>query len=203
MIWMDFIMHACKKPELQISSGSILAVVFILFFLSGNCNAQLSGVEISRINGVVDNTMLRVDADIVYHLSMDTRDALEHGIPLEFDIEFRIKKEREWIWDETIVTKTITFRVEYQPLSGHYLVSQTNTSHKYQFRNLQEVLEFIGHINRFPLIGIDMIVPDNNYKAEIRVELNIQALPAPLRPLAYISSQWQLSSPWQSWTIEK
>ena len=200
---MDFIMHVCKRPDLRISSGSILTAVFVLLFLSENCNAQISGIEINRIDGVVDNTMLRVDADIAYHISKETRDALEHGIPLEFNIEFRIKKEREWIWDEIIVTKMITFRVEYQPLSGHYLVTQTNTGHKHQFRNLQEVLEFIGDINHFPLIGADMIVPDNNYKAEIRVKLNIQALPAPLRPLAYISSQWQLSSHWQAWTIEK
>ena len=200
---MDFIMHACKRPDLQISTGSILVVVFVSLFLSEICIAQVSGIEINRINGVIDNTMLRIDADIGYHLSKETRDALEHGIPLEFDIEFRIKKEREWIWDEIIVTKMITFRVEYQPLSGHYLVTQTNTGHKYQFRDLSEVLDFIGDINQVPLIGIDMIVPDKNYKAEIRAELNIQALPAPLRPLAYISSQWQLSSPWQAWTIEK
>lgn len=200
---MDFIMHACKRPDLQISSGSIFAVVFLLFILSETCNAQISGIAINRINGVVDNTMLMVDADIAYHLSKDTRDALEHGIPLEFDIKFRIKKEREWIWDEIIVTKMITFRVEYQPLSGHYLVTQINTGHKYQFRNLTEVLAFIGDIKQFPLIGTNMIVPDNNYRAEVRVELNIQALPAPLRPLAYISSQWQLSSSWQAWKIEQ
>ena len=200
---MDFIMHAWKRPELRISSGSILTVIFVLSFLSEICNAQVSGIEINRINGVIDNTMFMVDADIAYHLSKETRDALAHGIPLEFDIEFRIKKEREWIWDEIIVAKMITFRVEYQPLTGHYLVTRTNTGSKHQFRNLPEVLDFIGDINQVPLIGIDMIVPDKNYKAEIRAELNIQALPAPLRPLAYISSQWQLSSHWQSWTMEK
>jgi hypothetical protein len=200
---MDFIMHACKRPDWKISSGSILGGVFILFFLSEIYAAQISGIEINHINGVIDNTMLRIDADIAYHLSKETRDALEHGVPLEFDIEFRIKKEREWFWDEIIVTKMITFRVVYQPLSGHYLVTQTNTGRRHQFRNLPDVLDFIGDINRFPLIGIDMIVPDKNYIAEIRAGLNIQALPAPLRPLAYISSQWQLSSSWQSWAIEK
>jgi len=200
---MDFIMHACKRPDLKISPGSILTIVFIMFLLSDICNAQMSGIEINHINGVIDNTMLSLDADIEYHLSKETLDALEHGIPLEFDIEFRVKKEREWIWDKIIVSKMITFRIEYQPLSGHYLVSQTNTWRKYQFQNLPEVLDFIGAINRFPLIGVDMIVPGKTYKAEMKAGLNIQALPAPLRPLAYISSQWQLSSPWQGWTIEK
>lgn len=200
---MDFIMHAWKRPDSQISSGSILIAIFILSFLGEICYAQVSGIEIKRINGVVDNTMLMIDADIAYHLSKETRDALAHGIPLEFDIELRIKKEREWIWDEIIVAKMITFRVEYQPLTGHYLVTQTNTGSKHQFRNLPEVLDFIGDINQVPLIGVDMIVPDKIYKAEIRAGLNIQALPAPLRPLAYISSQWQLSSSWQARTIKK
>ena len=200
---MDFIMHACKRTDLCIPPGSILTLVFILFFTSEICNAQVSGIEISHINGVVDNTMLMVDADITYHLSKKTRDALEHGIPLEFDIEFRIKKEREWIWDEVIMMKMISFRIEYQPLSGYYLVTQVNNGNRHQFRSLPEVLDFIGDINRFPLIGIDMIVPDNHYKAQIKAGLNTQALPAPLRPLAYISSDWKLSSRWQTWAIAK
>lgn len=203
MIWMDFIMHACKRPDLNISPGSILAIVFVLFFVSETCTAQISGIEINNIKGVVDNTMFLVDADITYHLSRETRNALEHGIPLEFDVKFRIKKVRKWIWDEIIVSKKIGFRVEYQPLSGNYLVTQTNNDHRYQFRKLREVLGFIGDINRFPLIGTDMIVANKNYKAQIKANLNIQALPAPLRPLAYISSDWQLSSPWRTWTIAR
>ena len=200
---MDFIMHACKRPDLKISPGGILIGVFALFFVSEICTAQVSGIEINHIKGVVDNTMFLVDADITYHLSRETRNALEHGIPLEFDVEFRIKKVRKWIWDEIIASKKIGFRVEYQPLSGYYLVTQTNTVHRHQFRQLREVLEFIGDINSFPLIGTDMILENKNYKAQIKAGLNIQALPAPLRPLAYISSDWQLSSPWQTWTITR
>jgi hypothetical protein len=200
---MDSIMHVCKKPDLTGYKVKVFIGALLIFFFSEVCIAQMSGIRIEHFYTNIDHSMLTVDADISYHLSKETRDALEHGVPLEFDIEFRIKKERDWIWDEIIAEKMITFRVEHQPLSGHYLVIHTNSSRRYQFNNLQETLEFIGVIKNLPLIGIDMISPEKNYFAETRVALNIQALPAPLRPLAYISTQWQLSSAWHTWAFNK
>ena len=199
---MDFIMHVCKKSEPDFTVSDIIFVSILIFSVSVHAFAQSSGIMIKQIYGSANQTTLNINANISYQLSKETRDALNHGVPLEFDIEVRVKKHRKWIWDETIITKIITHRVEYQPLSGQYLVTEIQSGSLEQFQNLEEVLSFIGELESFPLIGIDMISPEHDYVAQIKSQLNIQALPAPLRPLAYISSQWHLASSWQSWAIQ-
>ena len=39
------------------------------------------------------------------------------------------------------------------------------------------------------------------YQVKMRTFLDIESLPAPMRPLAYISSDWQLDSDWVSWPL--
>lgn len=194
-------MHACKKAEPGIAVYGILFCVFCAILAPVNCAAQVSGITIDHINGSVNQTMVTINAAILYHLSKETRDALDHGVPLEFDIALRLKKHRKWIWDEVMIMKTLTYRIEQQPLSGYYLVTELDNRDLHQFHTLEEALEFIGTIHEYPLIGADMIAPGHRYVAQIKAELNIEALPAPLRPFAYISSQWHLTSPWQSWVM--
>jgi hypothetical protein len=39
------------------------------------------------------------------------------------------------------------------------------------------------------------------YEVLIHAELDIEALPSPLRPLAYITPAWRLNSDWYSWSL--
>jgi hypothetical protein len=72
-----------------------------------------------------------------------------------------------------------------------------------QFQNLEDVLKYIGKIKNFPLTDTSLLERDGSLYAQIKSHLNIEALPAPLRPLAYISTEWRLSSPWQTWVIKE
>lgn len=135
-------------------------------------------------------------------MSDETRTALEQGVELEFDIMFRVRKTLRWFRDPVITEKTLTFRVEHQPLSGQYLVTELDNGGLHQFRTLASALEFIGSIDDFPLVHTNMLSRQERYIAQVRAELNIQSLPPPLRPLAYLSSRWQLSSKWQNLDIQ-
>lgn len=202
MIWMDFIMLAFKKSDKYCLSLITIFIICNFLFHSAYIFAQSSEIRINNINIGISQPMIVMDADIAFDLSGETIEALNHGIPLEFDIKVRIKKDRDWIWDETILSKKITYRIEFQPLSEQYLVTEINSGETKQFQHLDGVLNYMGEVKNYPLISVDMITPDNRYTAQIKSQLNIQALPAPLRPLAYFSSQWHLSSPWLSRTIQ-
>ena len=194
-------MLVCRKSETTVTIQSVIFIIFIMISIPITSLAQTSGITIDAVSGQTNHTMLNINAEISYHLSKETTDALDHGIPLEFNIEIRIKRNRNWLWDKTIISKTITYRVEFQPLSGQYLVTELYSGDINQFHGLEDVLEFMGILKDYPVIGVDMLSPEYNYVAQIKSHLNIQALPAPLRPLAYLSSQWHLASSWRSWTV--
>lgn len=194
-------MLACKKSKTPVISSCCIFVIFCLISLPAISQVQTSGISIKTVNLQANRTMLNISADISYQLSKETIDALDHGVPLEFNIEIRLKRNRKWIWDKIIITKTITYRIEYQPLSGQYLVTELHSGDINQFHDLNDVLDFMGVLKDYPVIGIDMLSSKYKYVAQIKSRLNIQSLPAPLRPLAYLSSEWHLASPWQSWVV--
>lgn len=194
-------MHACRKAELH----SLVTVKFLwiaLLLFPVVCSAQTSGIRIERVSGNINQSMITISTGINYELSEETRNALEQGVELEFDITFRVRKSLRWFRDPVITEKTLTFRVEHQPLSAQYLVTDLNDGERHQFRTLASALEFIGSIEEFPLVHTNMLSRQERYTAQVRAELNIQSLPPPLRPLAYLSSQWQLSSKWQNLEIQ-
>ena len=197
-------MRACKKHKHVISGREIIHryVLFLIILFSHSSIADTNSIKIDSADGVIIEDMYSVNANISYQLGNESRKAIEHGVPLEFDIEFRIKKRRLWILDKTLISRTITFRLEHQPLSGDYLVTRLNSGELEQFQNLEDVLEYIGDIKNYPLLDIAVLGTGGIFYAQVKTHLNIEALPAPLRPLAYISAEWRLSSPWYTWIIE-
>lgn len=198
-------MLACKKHS-DITAARIIVHIFVLgivLVLPQYSIADTNSISVINADGVIIENMYTVNANIAYQLGKESRKALEHGIPLEFDIDFRIMKHRPWLWDQTLINRTITYRLEHQPLSGDYLVTRLDDGELEQFQKLGDVLRYIGEIKNFPLAEAAILDSGENLYAQVKSHLNIESLPAPLRPLAYLSTEWQLSSPWQTWIVNK
>lgn len=197
---MAFIMRACKRYS---GIAVIRKIIYFLLLLPPGSIAGTNSISVNNADGVIIENMYTVNAKISYQLGKESRTALEHGIPLEFDIDIRIRKRRLWFWDQTLVNKTVTYRLEHQPLSGDYLVTRLDNGELEQFQNLEDVLKYVGEIRNFPLTDASSLEMNGSLYAQIKSHLNIEALPAPLRPLAYISTDWRLSSPWQTWEVKE
>ena len=193
-------MRACKKYS---GIAVIRKIIYFFLLLPQGSIAGTNSISVNNADGVIIENMYTVNAKISYQLGKESRTALEHGIPLEFDIDFRIRKRRLWFWDQTLVNKTVTYRLEHQPLSGDYLVTRLDNGELEQFQNLEDVLKYVGEIRNFPLTDASSLEMNGSLYAQIKSHLNIEALPAPLRPLAYISTDWRLSSPWQTWEVKE
>jgi hypothetical protein len=48
-----------------------------------------------------------------------------------------------------------------------------------------------------------VVMPEERYAVGIKVTLDRDALPLPLRPVAYTNPQWYLSSDWTLWPLTK
>ena len=197
----------CKKPE----TGTliVLSALVSLLLLSLSSHAELNQVELNH-GFIVESAELSsngdkytLNADIQFHFSKEALKALEHGIALQIDIEVQAKQTRKWLWDKNIRKKILRQRLEHQPLSDQYLVTDLNTGIKRNFDSFHRALEFLGSINDYPFLELASLEQGKTYTALVRASLNTESLPTPLRLSAYISSDWQLSSPWYKWTIQQ
>jgi len=204
---MDFIMLNYKKPET--GKRIVLVALTSLLLLPLSSHAELNQKK-SNHGFIVESAELNSDGDeyalnayIQFHFSKEALKALEHGIALQIDIEVQAKQSRKWLWDKQIRKKILRQRLEHQPLSNQYLVTDLDTGIKRNFHSFHHALKFLGSINDYPFLKLASLEQGKTYTALVRVSLNKESLPAPLRLSAYVSSDWQLTSPWYQWTIQQ
>ncbi len=160
------------------------------------------GINVRDVETHLDNEIYYLNAKLSCNFSDEAIEALDHGVAIHIMIDIKTKKQRDYLWDKTVSTSTIVYKIEYHPLSQRYVLTELNRLTRKDFQHLSNALDRLGDINDWPLINEKDIVEQDIYQVYIRARLDIQALPAPLRPLAFISNNWRLSSNWQHWDIK-
>ena len=161
------------------------------------------GIVISHASSKLVAGDYQLDAKLEFNFDPEMIDALEHGVSISIDINILIKRERNWLWDPKVKEKTLNFRLEQHPLSDRYLVTNLNDKNVRQFQTLDAALEFLGTIHNYLLVPRSALARDEKYICMIKAELNTEALPPALRPIAAVSKKWQLDSPWYEWKINE
>ncbi len=160
--------------------------------------AMARGISIDRINHDKVNDSYLLNAKVSYTFSNDLLDALEHGVALYFNVILKTSMKRQLLWDKTLAMDTINYRLEYHPLSQRYLLTEYNRLLRYDYTTLDAALTSMGTISNYPIKLDEKLSADGDYITSVRVLLDSKSLPAPLRPLSYISPGWKLSSSWKS-----
>lgn len=182
------------------SRRSCLQVIFLLLWL---CPLIAYAVEVKHAEMALVGQAFVLSADLDYQLNGKAKAALQSGVPLYWDIKIKVEQQREYLWDKTIAEKTIRFRVQYNALLNVYRVRNENSGNSYSFSTLAAALNLMSTLRNYSIMAVDAIQPDKNYMAAIKIKLDRDALPLPLRPVAYTDSQWYLFSDWYVWPLKK
>ena len=157
---------------------------------------------------VVEHAALRpaggawvVDARIDFAFSDDNLEAMRNGVALTVIVDIEVRRERGTWWDETLATRQLRYRIETNVLTGRYRVRNLGGGAR-NYRSLEEMTESLGRVESVPVIARERLSGDARHAARIRARLDIEALPSPLRPIAYLSPRWRLNSGWFEWRIE-
>lgn len=161
------------------------------------------GITIEHVQLRKINHSYAVDADIAYRLTPKVLKALQNGIPLAWTLRVQVYRLRSYLWDECVVDIEQLYRLRYQALLNVYQVRDESRGDAINFSTLPAALESMGAIRELPLPELQALAKDASYTARIRMQLDREALPLPLRPVAYISSDWYLSSGWYSWSVQQ
>ena len=156
---------------------------------------------------VVEHAALRpaggayvVDARIDFAFSEDNLEAMRNGVALTVIVDIEVRRERGQWWDETLAARQLRYRIETAVLTGRYRVRNVGDGAR-NYRTLEEMTESLGRVESVPIIARELLSAGARYAARIRARLDIEALPSPLRPIAYLSPQWRLNTGWFEWRV--
>ncbi len=108
----DSFMHCLKKIKLSI----FFSFWMILFFSSSTIASDNSLIiKTAEINSQFEAYFLNADFDLSFNDDLD--EAIKKGIPINFIIEFELKKPRKYWFDEEVTKKTKELLLTYHALS--------------------------------------------------------------------------------------
>ena len=151
---------------------------------------------------VVDE-VVRLDAIFGLAFSQKLMDALHNGISLNISIDMRVARDRNYIWDAGVAEIAQRYEISYSPLTEYYTLTNLNSEIQFQFPNFDSLLAVVSVLTDFPLLDRSLLDADANYRCGIRVSVDRQSLPVPLRLMSYVTSGWHFVSEWYEWTLDQ
>ncbi|MBI3771876.1 MAG: DUF4390 domain-containing protein [Gammaproteobacteria bacterium] len=188
-----------------VSCCRVLACCCVLLASQASASAEgesgIPSFEVLYAKTKVVNQVLRLDAGFNLRLSGKLKEALHKGVPLIFEIEVEAFQKRSYIWDEDVAHVSQLYRLEYNELTQRYVVRNLNAGTEYSLPNLNSALAVISTLDDFPFLSNERLAEESAYSGRIRVKINIDEFPVPLRLWAYVSGDLSLSSEWFEWPL--
>lgn len=193
-------MHLFKsdKPN-KILFAALLCLITTGIFTS---KSHAEGFKILAAETKLKENVFLLEANMDLTFSSDALEALRSGVPLIVLINIEVEKDRNWWWDKTIAELEQGYLLLYHALSEKYIIHNLNSGSQQNFSSLSTALFSLSNFQDLPLIDKNLLDEGSDYYVRLRTYLDIESLPAPMRPIAYISSQWQLESDWFSWPLK-
>lgn len=193
--------HYYKRSEQQRPLWPLLLPCLLWLYPVSAQTENSPPFNIHSINVSRTQQHYQLDAVVDFNLNETVLNALHNGVSLTLETQMQLYRERPWIWDRNVSDITKRFRLRYFALSQLYLLTDLDSQERFSFVSLSAALYRLGHIQT-PLAQLHQIMTGQVHYLRMRALLDIESLPAALRPLAYLSSHWRLKSKWKQWTIE-
>jgi hypothetical protein len=198
-------MRVCAKFR----TGDVhLRCVFFHIVFVGLCGATAvyaSNFKVTSVQVRAVGSALSLRGTLELGLTPAVEEAIANGIPIELAIDVRLYRERPFFWDERVGNWTLRRELRYYALTGQYLISAGIGAPvtRESFVSLNEALTQLGSLEDLPLALTAPLPSETQYRLELRAGLNVEALPALLRPVAYTSRAWDLNSGWTTWGVQR
>lgn len=161
--------------------------------------AAEAGFQVERVSVVLRDEVYYLNADIRFVPSAPVIEALERGVPVPLLLTVEILRERSYLWSETITALEQRYELDRHELTRQYTIRNLNIDTQSAFPTRGAALHALGQIVDLPLIDANLLDADAAYIGRLRMGIDTEFLPVPLRLRALVSSEWRLSSEWHEW----
>ena len=178
------------------------ALLVLAFLATIPCVAQ-GELRVESVEVRSEGQTLVMNAQIDYAFSEVAIEALDNGVPLTLEVHIQLRPADAWIWDPSLTDQRLRYVIRYKPLSERYLVSRLPEDGGRSYVTRDAAIAALGDLRDLQLIGIDRLEDDTDYEIHLRASLDIEELPLPLKPMAYLPPSWKLSTGWTKWPLER
>lgn len=183
------------------------AIGLRLFMVLGLLLALISSAmakepfQVEQVQTHLDGDLYYLNATIDHRFSDEALEALDNGVPLTLVTHIQVRRVKAWLWEDSLLDLQLRHTIRYKPLSARYEVYRFPGDHGRDFETREAAIRALGSLSDLPLLNRDKLEPDQEYEVQIQVALDIEELPLPLRPQAYLKRAWKLSSKWSKWPL--
>ena len=171
----------------------------LLLLLAGM--ALAGGIRIKEVRTHLADGSYYLNANIAFAFSEQALEALGNGVPLTIIVHVQVRRSDAWIWEDSLSDVQLRYAIRYKPLSERYEVYRLPGREGRSFVGREAAIAALGELRDLQLVGADRLEPGETYEVQIKAELDIEELPLPLRPMAYLRPAWNLGSSWTKWPL--
>lgn len=155
--------------------------------------------QVLRIEPVLADGWLHIDADVHLPISGDLRNFAERGVSLYFTADLEIVKPRRWWFNSEVVKERQTWRVVYNALTRQWRIGTGDLT--LPEPSLDDALSLVRNIRGWAVVPADKLDVGEHYVGRLRVRLDTSLLARPFQVDALNSSAWALSTPWKDFSF--
>jgi hypothetical protein len=181
--------------------GPLAMLLLWMLTAAPQASAEFS---VKEVRAREEGDMLVMDARIDYGFSEEALEALDNGVPLTVDVHIQLRGVEDWVWDESLVDQRLRYVIRYKPLSERYLVSRLPADGGgISYVTRDAAIAALGEIEGLQLVSRDRLRKEGGpFEIQVKASLDIDELPLPLKPMAYLLPSWKLSSGWTKWPLD-
>lgn len=194
-----------SSMQLYISNKSARTgwLLLILLFCIPASYAANEAFTIRSVETRLRNQVYTLSAKIDYHFSEPALTALKNGVPLIVLIDLEVQRERTWWLNKEVAELQQGYLLLYHALTEKYIINNLNSGAQENYDTLHAAVSALGNIEDLPILDAKLAENKGRYIVSLHAYLDLEALPAPMRPIAYISSKWRLESEWYKWPLQQ
>ena len=175
-----------------------MLVGFMLPMLS----AHAEEFAIREAQATFDQNALSVEAKFDLNLSDAVDEALHNGVSIQLITTLDLFTQRPFVWDKHIAQWAFSHDIRYHALTDRYVLTSPQHPEIRSFSSLSDLFSEIETFNfQSDIMGETLPDSKHGYKLQLRIALDKTTLPAPLRVMTFVSTDWRLKSDIHEWSI--
>ncbi len=154
-------------------------------------------IVVEQVETVQQDDLYLLNATIRIEFNERVLEALEHGVPLTIELQLQVVRKGGYFWEPDVVSLRLYRVLRFHALTRLYEVQDLEHDRSQSFATRDIAIGALGEIHALPVVDRRQLAQTERYEIKIRASLDIESLPLTLRPLAYLTADWNLSSRWQ------
>lgn len=157
-----------------------------------------AGAEVRQVSLTQTEDAFVLTGSFALQLSPALTDAVNHGIPLVFQMQSEVRRPR-WYWvDEALYTANTDRRLTYNTLVRNYRVTEGQEGRN--FLNLQDALNYVARPVSWSMPA-GRIRSGESVEVFVRFRLDPAFLPKPFQVVSFGDRDWRLDSDWRKFLL--